>query len=213
LSRPYRASRARIENVSAADLVSAAELALANAEELRGEAGLLAEHGYFARSYALAHIALEELSKIPMAVRLARDLEAGIAVDWANFGRRFRDHGTKVSTHATADYMFSEIRADNSDVAAYLEDLERIPERLGRRDASLYVDFDGSRFVKPSDAVAARETEAILEYLEPRLDFYRQTLPARAAAVREGASEQAQESWRAFRQALDSVGRGNAGAT
>jgi AbiV family abortive infection protein len=213
LSRPYRANRVRIENLSSGDLVSAAELALANAEELRAEAVLLAEHGRSARAYALAHVALEELSKIPMAVRLARDLDAGLAVDWASFGRRFRDHGAKISTHATADYMFSEIRPDDSDVAAYLEDLERVPERLARRDASLYVDFDGSGFVKPDDAITARDVTELLAYLDPRLDFYRRTLPEIAAALRQGTSAEAQARWRAFREALDSVSRGNAGAT
>jgi len=54
---------------------------LENATSLLQESNLLFENGLFARSYTLAHLASEDMVKIPMLVRAILDELAGIPYD------------------------------------------------------------------------------------------------------------------------------------
>ena len=55
---------------------------LANASKLVEEAEFLLEGGYYPRAYALAHLASEELSKLPMLLRAGASALVGADVDW-----------------------------------------------------------------------------------------------------------------------------------
>jgi len=67
-----------------------------NAGSLCREAQLLLDHGYYARAYLLAHLAVEELGKIPIVASVIRAIRDGTVVDWKATQERFRNHQSKV---------------------------------------------------------------------------------------------------------------------
>src|SRR5205807_491174 len=81
-------------------------MALRNARELLDDAQLLLAHKRFARSYALAHLAAEELSKVPMLYRIGLQMHAGLDVNWKQLEVRFLNHATKTRANAVLDYFF-----------------------------------------------------------------------------------------------------------
>src|SRR5438094_4326761 len=76
-----------------------------NAHELLDEAELLLSNEKYARAYALAHLASEEMAKLPMLVSTAMNLLRGVEVDWKKFTSRFQKHETKIQGILIGDYL------------------------------------------------------------------------------------------------------------
>jgi AbiV family abortive infection protein len=68
-----------------------------NACELLDEAELLYNHQKYARAYSCAHIAFEELGKLPMLYSAAINVYNGKKTDWKYLNKRIRDHKRKIS--------------------------------------------------------------------------------------------------------------------
>jgi len=174
----------KIQGLTARELADGALAALANAEALFAEARLLSEAGHYARAWALTHFSMEELAKVPMLIRVGTDVALGRQVDWKKLNRRFRDHGKKVRQNAMIDYVFiDETRFDNSDVTKLADTISRVPDDVSLRNASLYVDWDGTQFVAPSDVFALEAVEAFGSVVEQRLRVFRESLPQIAAGI------------------------------
>ena len=58
---------------------------LDNARELLEDAELLLSHERFTRAYSLAHLASEEMTKLPMVCGVAISILRGEEVDWSKF--------------------------------------------------------------------------------------------------------------------------------
>jgi len=143
-----------------------------NAEGLLDDAELLFANGKFPRAYALAHLACEELSKIPMLVRVGLELAMGKAPDWKNFWRRLRDHSEKIDAWHFEDYMASDIQLDNSDVKKYHENLKKTPTLNEAKNISLYTSISSDEIVEPAEVVTKEIAESMLKYSKDRLDRF-----------------------------------------
>jgi AbiV family abortive infection protein len=123
-----------------------------NAVELLSEAELLFEHRRYARAYALAFTALEEISKS----QLAADVFTGFTAE-DEFWKCYRDHKKKIARMAWA----------TEDARRYLDastetclDVEK-PKVASRMDA-LYVEFDGNTIQSPTDFISSEDAQGII---------------------------------------------------
>lgn len=145
---------------------------LANAGELLKEARLLLEHGHQARAYALAHLACEEMAKLPMLVRAGLESALGKNVDWKKFARRFRDHSAKINNIHTLDCMLDDVRPDDSDVTRYRDNLASTPQLSAMKNTSLYTSFQKGVFSQPMEAIQIEQARAMLAKAAQRLGFF-----------------------------------------
>jgi AbiV family abortive infection protein len=74
----------------------ACEAAFANAADLLDEAEILRANARCSRAYFLAHIACEELGKLPILTTAAVAQHLGHDVDWRRIDRVLRDHASKI---------------------------------------------------------------------------------------------------------------------
>jgi AbiV family abortive infection protein len=123
--------------------------------ELLRECELLAQHGMFARSYALAHTACEEIAKFYILELAGKRSALGDPPVWRLFWQRFRAHESKITQLNVRLLLLSE----ECDAAARtaIESAEGIFNYgLTPRNLSLYVDVgpEGA-FRKPSDISGA----------------------------------------------------------
>jgi len=147
---------------------------LANAQSLLVEAELLFQHHHLARTYTLAHLACEELAKLPMLVTIGKKLVLGYAVDWKKLNRRFRNHSAKINNLHTLDYMCSEIQTDDSDVNDYYQALSSTASMNDRKNHSLYVGISDLGVVAPADVINLQIAEAMLNNAKSRLYQFEQ---------------------------------------
>lgn len=144
---------------------------LANAESLLAEAALLLDNGYYARAYALAHLASEEVVKIPMLVRAVMDEAAGIDFDWKKLSKRLISHTTKIDAAHFHDYLKTEIRADDSDVRAYEEALTTTPEVNSQKNNALYCGFENGEASSPIDDFSYEDAQKSVEASQERIGW------------------------------------------
>jgi AbiV family abortive infection protein len=125
---------------------------LKNATDLLVESEILFDSEKYARAYALAFTALEEISKS----QLAADVFTGL-ITGEEFQECFRDHRKKIDRMAWA----------TEDAKRYLampeEDYIAIqePTFVGRMDA-MYVGFKGEKVVSPSDVIGRDAARSII---------------------------------------------------
>ena len=143
--------------------------ALANAHALVEEARILFKTKHYPRSYALAHLACEELGKVMMLVSIGIESRLGTA-NWSKFWKRFRSHKAKTKNILGLDYLVSPIRSDNSDVEQYWKDItENVHVFEDLKLACLYSDYISGNFISPSEIVKRRHAESMLRLAEGRL--------------------------------------------
>jgi len=152
-----------------------AQAAHDNARSLVDDARLLLEAKRYARAFALAELAAEELGKLILvagtAIRVALDLE----VDWRRFWHRFRHHPSKAWNAALIDRIMA-VNAEAwiaGKVDAITADTEGLSEAqrqatimpLTKNDA-LYVDHRRGRLTEPSKAVTEEQARTIVSGVE-----------------------------------------------
>ena len=158
----------QIKDVSFDELLSGAQMALENAKSLAAEASILYEAKFFSRSYALGHLAREELAKVSMLYRAAIHVLIGDQPDWRKLSKRFHGHKQKIindQLHQMNSVTLDDLRA--SGVSIDDEGWKRLQElRMSekgiaftneRKNSALYVSWDGSKFVKPEDEFSERQ--------------------------------------------------------
>lgn len=145
---------------------------LQNAQSLFEEAILLEKHGFYARSYTLAHICNEELSKIPMLVGAAMDIINGDSVDWTKLSRRLTNHIEKLNAMHTQYYLASDVRADNSDVTAYEDSMKSTPRLNDDKNNSLYAGIVNNKFTQPSLLFDKEKVAITLAQVKERLEYF-----------------------------------------
>lgn len=146
---------------------------LENAAELVEEATLLLANNRFARAYSLAHLACEEMAKIPMLVRAGADTIRGRTVDWKKLDRRFRSHKEKIAGSFHIDYLIDPRMENDEDIKFLQESLARVGDFNKMKNESLYVTFVGNSFVKPSEVINADLAAIQLKVSLTRLRFLR----------------------------------------
>lgn len=139
------------ETLSLKQIAIGQEAVFANALELIKDAKRLRRVKSYARAYALAKLAQEEIGKIYLL-----DLAAMLAfvdaknADWAPFWRAWRDHKTKS--------LFMKLP-----FAPHAINSERIDAEENAKLAALYVEIDHGEFTIPSLAATKEMTDNMLE--------------------------------------------------
>lgn len=154
------AKTAKAATVSIDLLMDGAKKACSNAEALFNEAKLLAQHGATARALCLHQISLEECSKLEYLGAWSMSLLRGRDIDPRRAAKAFSSHAAKNKLNAyMLDPSEAELNArEKGDWEASLAEFEKTQEAFHRfsnnnKNASLYVDWTGSEFVAPADAI------------------------------------------------------------
>jgi AbiV family abortive infection protein len=145
---------------------------LENARELVEEAELLLSNARFARAYALAHLACEEMAKLPMLLRAATDTLMGEEFDWPKLQRRLRSHHAKIRNILFTDYLVDQDVEGDADLKRLSEDLKRVPTYNKLKNWSLYADLSDDVFLKPSELISEGLATAYVKLGRSRLTFF-----------------------------------------
>lgn len=143
---------------------------LVNASQLVNEArALLSIHGY-ARAFALAHLAREELSKVVMLHAAAIRLLAEHPVDWKRLMTRLRDHKAKLKLEQVENALLLQGLTDDPAHERLLATAVPAAEyRNDQKNASLYVGFEEGRFSIPADQFNEHKASRTVRLAELRL--------------------------------------------
>jgi AbiV family abortive infection protein len=158
--------------MSLSEIIEARKKILSNAEALLDEGRILSDHQRYPRAFALAHLACEELAKLPVLNTAALELLTGKKTDWQKIGRRLRSHKDKLTLTAGMDYLWDEVEADASDVRRYEEAISAIPEFNNLKNASLYAGTFHGSFRQPSEVINERLSMNMLQLASIRLTQY-----------------------------------------
>jgi len=163
-------------NVTLPELEDGCRKALQNATDLLVDAQLLADGGGSPRAYALAHLALEELSKVTMLFRVGSQIQSGAEIDWKHLEKRFRSHKHKFWGSAFSAYV-AEDRPAEQGAEELLSDLSTAADHLSLKEAALYVDMTSDGFTSPSERITSDATNALIKRAAAQVEFFRETLP------------------------------------
>lgn len=132
-------------------------LILQNARDLIEESEILFAAERWPRAYALAHLASEELAKLPMIFGYASRVRLCGLDDWGSFYKRFCNHQAKWRGIESLSYLLDSATEANADVKRFMKALKAIPARDSLKNRSLYVaakskcDFESPRGVISSE--------------------------------------------------------------
>jgi AbiV family abortive infection protein len=172
---------------------------LSNAEGLIEEAEILFAHKKYPRAFALAHLACEELAKLPMLNTAALNILIGETNDWQKINRRLVSHTEKIRVSEGMDYMWDDVHPDDSDVHQYEKDLRAIPEFNSFKNGSLYSGFFHYVFVQPSELINETLSQNMVRLASSRFIRYRKHEQAFHQLVgSEEGKKQLADSWRSY---------------
>lgn len=148
-------------------LIDGARKTVMNADELFDEARLLADAGHIARALLLHQISLEECGKLEMLYVTTAEVLRGEAVDMKRLSRAFSKHAAKNRTNS---YFLAKSEAEiaaeeQDDMGAAYEAFNELQAEFHQKsndlkNASLYVDYDGS-FHAPRDVISAEHLDEV----------------------------------------------------
>jgi AbiV family abortive infection protein len=123
-----------------------------NACQLLSEAEILFKHRRYARAYALAFTALEEISKS----QLAADAFTGF-IGETEFSALFRDHNGKIRR---MDWVYEDEAACYWD----FDEVVRVKDMpsLADRNNALYVDVDGKKVRRPDSVIQEEQAKSTI---------------------------------------------------
>lgn len=176
-----------------------------NAMDLFADALLMLENRRHARAYALAHLAWEEAARLPMLFRAGQDLLCGFPVDWKKLRSRLSDHRSKISGNAHRAYFLSDPRPDDSDVAEFESDLQRVNEMNKRKNSSLYADEWDGTWRSPMEVITdADAKDAIERATDVLADYSRRERATQGKLAEIYSTEEAKNRWRLMKSILAS---------
>ncbi len=153
------------------ELRQLSEKAFHNACELLGESEYLFIGEYYSRAYVLAHLASEELAKIPIIFGTRVRLQGKEKIDWRNFKKRLTGHQAKLRSIALFDYMSDDIDLiKNKDVERYNNQLSFIKRSDLLKNMGLYSGYHENIPFKPSDQFDTEIAESMINLTKGRLN-------------------------------------------
>lgn len=158
-------AKERINNLKASEVIEGALKTVRNAQQLCDESELLHQHKMFARSYALSHLAREEVAKSVMLCKVAIDRLLGRQVDWKEVDKRFRDHKAKIlNDRAFTHLLFGSMKLEGKKLdPKVLFNLGTIEYTNARKNASLYVDWADGNLQSPEESVSENQSARNLD--------------------------------------------------
>lgn len=146
------------------------EAILSNAEGLVSEARTLFSMEAFARTFTLAHLAREELSKVEMLQSTAIRLLAEHPVNWKKLMTRLRDHKAKLYLEHVGNSLLIQGSSDDPKAKTQLNLAGPVVEyRNSQKNDSLYVGIENGRFITPASHFDSNKAERTLKLAEIRL--------------------------------------------
>lgn len=143
-----------------------------NAKELLEESRILFENKRYARSYALAQIAHEELAKLPILYQEATRSFFKEEHDWKNFYKRLRSHESKNKQNYVFYQTMLNIKGEDSMNLEY----DKIKDNLNfvnhLKNVSLYADIKNNKFTKPALEINKNLAKTHLELVEEMFKTY-----------------------------------------
>jgi len=145
---------------------------LSNASQLIEEAELLFNAGHNARAYTLAHLASEELAKLPMLVRAGFDSLCGVEINSDKLERKLKSHHKKLEGILAVDFLHGPEIRERADIKRFEEDLERIPDYNTMKNWSIYVSYIQEEFREPADIIIEPLAAEMVKLAKHRLSFF-----------------------------------------
>lgn len=170
----------RINNLKVRDAIEGALKTVRNAQQLCDEAELLHRHKMFARSYALSHLAREEVGKSAMLFKVAIDLLLDNQIDWKKVDRRFRSHKEKIKNDRVLTFLlFGHMEVEGRKLdPKVLFNSGTVEYTNARKNASLYVDWVEGKFLSPEESVSEQQSERNLDLAMYRVVFMSEVVPS-----------------------------------
>jgi AbiV family abortive infection protein len=149
----------------------ACEAAFENATALLEEADLLRAQQRCARAYYLAHIACEEMGKLPILTGLAVSVWVDAPIDWTRIDRALRSHEAKIKQVLFMDSLHHGQSIKEQD-ELYEEDVQRLRAYTDLKNASLYSFQMSGRFLRPNDEMTCAAFDSLRSLAESRLKAF-----------------------------------------
>jgi AbiV family abortive infection protein len=134
-----------IEKIDLALIDEARRLVLDNAKSLIEESEILFKKQKYARAFTLAHLAGEELAKIPMLFRYGMYIVIGKNIDIREFDKKFRNHKSKIKGISAFDFMTNPIAS----IRILKDDIKFTDNYDSLKNMGLYVSGWGIGFISP----------------------------------------------------------------
>lgn len=148
-------------------LIDGAQKTVMNADELFDEARLLADASHVARALLLHQISLEECGKLEMLYVATAEVLRGQTVDMKRLSRAFSKHAAKNRTNAyfLAKSEVEQAAEEQDDIGAAHQAFNELQDEFHEKsndlkNASLYVDYDGS-FRAPREVISAAHLDEV----------------------------------------------------
>ncbi|MEZ8130180.1 AbiV family abortive infection protein [Enterovibrio norvegicus] len=152
------------------ELRQLSEKAYQNAGELLDESLLLFKADRFSRAYVLAHLATEELAKVPIIYATRVRMKGKEEIDWRHFKKRLTGHQAKLRSIALFDYMNDEVDlVRNEDVERYNKQLGFIKKYDLLKNMGLYSGYHENTVFKPSEQFDSELALYMIKLTEGRL--------------------------------------------
>ncbi|PFG56353.1 AbiV family abortive infection protein [Vibrio sp. ES.051] len=152
------------------ELKQLSEMAYQNACELLEESLILFNASRFPRAYVLAHLASEEIAKIPMIYGTRVRLKGKEKIGWKNFNKKLTGHQSKLRSIAQFDYMNDELDLiRNLDLKRYETQLDFVKKFDLIKNMGLYSGYHENTVFKPSDQFTLETAKSMISLTEGRL--------------------------------------------
>lgn len=162
---------------------------LRNAVGLLRDARLLLRNRRYPRAYALAHLATEEMSKLPMLVRAGLESQTDKSYDWRTIGKRMQSHRSKLRSAALWEYLRDPEMIDDADLKRLVNQLTEVGSANDLKNQSLYAGFVNGEFRCPRESVSAEVAKAMVERAMEHLSAYLAAEGATRGAVATASPE------------------------
>src|SRR5687768_15125717 len=126
-----------LRDLTVDQIVELGKAVFANGESLVKESLLLAGSGFHARAYTLAHLACEELAKLPTLLRLGIQIASHEPVDWKRVENSLLKHQEKLRAGTAVDYILDIDQIDDRDIRRYVDAVENVPAANDLKNDSL----------------------------------------------------------------------------
>jgi AbiV family abortive infection protein len=160
-----------IGELSLDQIEDACEAAFENATALLEEADLLRAHEKCARAYYLAHIACEEMGKLPILTGLAVSVWTKAPIDWARIDRALRSHEAKIKQVLFMDSLHGDHSLKERD-ELYEQDVRRLRTYTDLKNSSLYSFHMSGRFLRPNNEMTCKAYDSLRSLAGSRLKAF-----------------------------------------
>lgn len=152
------------------ELKTLSKHAYENACELLDDAIILFEVNRYPRAFVLAHLASEELAKLPIIYGFRVRLFGKETIDWGSFKKRLQNHQPKLRSIALFDYMNDDVDLiRNTDLDLYNKQIELTKEFDNLKNMGLYSGNRNAYFYKPSMLVSESMASNMIKTTKGRI--------------------------------------------